>query len=361
MKRTYNELTSQLLQRCEREHGGENVVFSPLSMITLLLMLAEATGGSTREEIMGCLRSGGRKKLTKEDMLPMLREISGSASLNSANAVCVKHELAPKINEYYADALQKDFEGELFVSEDIIADVNRWVNEKTRGMIPEIADESMKDMVASLMNAVAFEAGWLEPYFDENIREGQFRVLDKSTTKVPMLHSREDCYIEDRLFTGFAKAYEGDEFSFMALLPKKKGEKALREAAEKADFTELFAKLRYDQVDVTMPEFTYSFNEDLTGFCKDLGIREAFSDHADFSPMTPEWLKVDQIIHKARIEVDRKGTKAAAVTMSVMVAGCAFPPEKPKTVRLDRPFLFAIMHEETGVPVFVGVVKTVSA
>ncbi len=145
----------------------------------------------------------------------------------------------------------------------------------------------------------------------------------------------------------------------MALLPKKEGEKALREAAEKADFANLFAKRRFAQVNVTMPEFTYSFNEDLTSFCKTLGIREAFSDHADFLPMSTEWLEVDQIIHKARIEVDRKGTRAAAVTMSVMVGGCAPPPEKPKTVRLDRPFLFAIMHEETGMPVFAGVVKVV--
>lgn len=359
MKKIYNELTNQLLQKSEREHGGENVVFSPLSIITLLLMLAEATGGSTREEIMKCLQGGDRKKLTKEDMLPVLREIGKSSSLNSANAVCVKHELAPTINEDYVAALQKDFEGELFVSEDIIADVNRWVSEKTKGMIPKIADESMKDMLACLMNAVAFEAGWMEPYLDEDIRDGRFKGLDKRTTKVPMLRSQEKWYIENSHFTGFAKAYRGGEFSFMALLPKKEGEKALHKAAGKADFAGLYEKRRFAQVNVMMPEFKYSFNEDLTAFCKDLGIREAFSDNADFSPMSTAWLKTSQIIHKACIEVDRKGTKAAAVTLLEMVAGCALSLEKPKEVRLDRPFLFAIMHEETGLPVFAGVVKSV--
>lgn len=70
--------------------------------------------------------------------------------------------------------------------------------------------------------------------------------------------------------------------------------------------------------------------------------------------MSREWLKVDSIVHKAHIEVDRKGTKAAAVTMAFVVAGCA-PLGGFKSVVLNRPFVYAIMNRETKLPVFAGI------
>jgi len=91
----------------------------------------------------------------------------------------------------------------------------------------------------------------------------------------------------------------------------------------------------------------------LTGLFKDMGVSTLFTPEADFSPMSSEWLKVDSIVHKAHIEVDRKGTKAAAVTMAFVVAGCA-PSMDLKSVVLDRPFVYAIMNTETKLPVFVG-------
>ena len=68
---------------------------------------------------------------------------------------------------------------------------------------------------------------------------------------------------------------------------------------------------------------------------------------------------MDAIIHKAHIEVDRKGTKAAAVSLGIVVCGCAPQPEEFKEVRLDRPFIYAIMHNQTGLPVFAGVTNYV--
>jgi serpin B len=77
--------------------------------------------------------------------------------------------------------------------------------------------------------------------------------------------------------------------------------------------------------------------------------------------MTEEWLKVESVAHKAVITVDRNGTEAAAVTHAVMLWGC--PPDsfkkKRKMVRLNRPFLFAIMHNETELPVFVGILNCI--
>ena len=106
-----------------------------------------------------------------------------------------------------------------------------------------------------------------------------------------------------------------------------------------------------------MPEFKYDFGKDLTSLFKTMGIEKLFSPQADFSPMSSEWLKMEAILHKAHIEVDSKGTKAAAVTIGIVTCGCAPVMEEYRTVTLDRPFIYAIIHNETGLPVFAGIMN----
>ena len=98
---------------------------------------------------------------------------------------------------------------------------------------------------------------------------------------------------------------------------------------------------------------------------KKLGMRKAFDPDADFSLMlsgsSDASIYIGRVIHKTHIELDEKGTKAAAVTViDVKGESCAPEPElEIKEVILDRPFVFAIVDTETGTPVFAGVVNTV--
>ena len=87
-----------------------------------------------------------------------------------------------------------------------------------------------------------------------------------------------------------------------------------------------------------------------------MGIQKAFTDQADFSPVCLDPLTMTSIQHKTFIEVNRHGTRAAAVTRGEMILGC-LPPEEKKKVILDRPFVFAIVHDGTGLPVFTGIVN----
>jgi serpin B len=81
----------------------------------------------------------------------------------------------------------------------------------------------------------------------------------------------------------------------------------------------------------------------------------------DMIPDDSKSLAISQIIHKTHIELDEKGTKAAAATVLVVTAACdsvdSAPPE-PKEVILDRPFAFAIVDNNTGLPVFMGIINT---
>nr|MBQ4454639.1 hypothetical protein [Clostridia bacterium] len=142
------------------------------------------------------------------------------------------------------------------------------------------------------------------------------------------------------------------------MLPKKKGNLSLRNSLNDLDISAIFQNRISTKVLVNMPEFRFDFFEDLTEYLRNLGMEKIFTPGADFSPMTDEWIKADGIIHKTRIKVDRKGTKAAAVTAIVMFAGCA-PDFDIPSVRLDRPFVYAIMHNKTGLPIFAGITSRI--
>ena len=190
-----------------------------------------------------------------------------------------------------------------------------------------------------------------------------------------MLYSEEGFYIEgkigDNKVTGFKKSYE-DGYSFVALLSEEGT--TVAECVKSLDgetFGSLIDNGRYEKVKTALPEYTseYTVNNLINTFEK-MGIKDIFSpDMADLSDMaTAEApggdaaynLYISKILHKTFIEVNRKGTRAAAVTE--MVAGCtSMPrPEKVHSVRLDRPFIYAIIDDVTATPIFIGTVMSVA-
>ena len=358
MKR-YNAFTSDLMRRYIKNRKGENVILSPLSILALLSIASDATAGETSAEIKNFLDDGEAAADFAAWLIGIQKSISSSHAISIANAVCVQKRISESIRPEFIEKVRNDYAGELLASEDIVSAVNKWVKKATNGMIDQIADDSMKDMLACLLNAVSFEAKWREEYEEDDIYDDEFTDADGNVKEVPFLHSSEQYYIEDDGFTGFTRPYKDTGFVFMALLPKKKRSQSfLVRALKNTNLTDLYQS-RTDQYDlrVSMPEFESSFNDDLTAFCREVGIEKVFTEEADFTPMSSEWLKADSIIHKARIEVNRQGTKASAVSAMVVVAGCAPDFDRMKCVELNRPFLYAIVHEDTGLPVFTGILN----
>ena len=350
----YNDMAKKLLGKYAKSQENKNVVLSPMSIIMLLGIAADAVSGRARDEITEIIGMDISFDELKSILSQMQSSFTESGSLMSSNAVCIKKSIEKSIAAGYADRLMEIFDGRLFSADDIVRDVNAWVAEKTKGMIKNAADESMNQALACLMNAIAFESDWKNPYRDDSISKEEFQNADGSKSTVQMLRSTEHSFIEDSHFSGFLKPYKDQKYALMALLPRSKSKSFLLNAVDQIDFSKLAASAYFCEVHASMPEFKCDFGEDLSEFCKELGIRTLFSPEADFSPMSSEWLKVDSIIHKAHIEVDRLGTKAAAVTMAFVCAGCA-PIENCKRVTLNRPFVYAIMNMESGLPVFAGV------
>lgn len=358
-----NSISKAMLSNVYASAEGENVICSPFSFVMALAILLNAVKGDSRNEIQKAVSNNLSVQEITEALGRLQKELSSSDTICrfvSSNGVCVKAELMESMLDEFKDVVVNSFDAELFAADsDMLERINAWVSKKTDGMIPRLIDNEIPDLKVALINAVSFMAEWEEEYEPDDIyEEMDFTNFDRSVSKVTMLNSCEGEYVENSAYKGVIKNYKDGKYAFMGLLPKRKGKTFFNKALDDADFTELYNSREEKEVYTEIPEFEINRTMELTPFCNSLGINTVFTEQADFSGMTSKGpLMVDSILQKAYIKVDRAGTKAAAATVEICVAGCAMDFMNTKEVYFDRPFVYAIINRETGIPVFSGVVN----
>jgi serpin B len=240
-------------------------------------------------------------------------------------------------------------------------DINTWVKKYTDGMIESILNDPIPaDAVMYLINTLVLDAKWEEEYEKKDIFPSDFTNLNGTETAVEMLCSEERTYLAVEGGQGFARPYKGGAYSFVGLLPDE-GVNIYDFAAslDGKTWTALWADKTRGTVMVRIPEFTYDSDMELTPVLREMGMTHLFdASAADLSGLGQSGmgnLYCSGVWQKTFIEVNRNGTKAAAVTWGEVKCESAAPIET-KYVYLDRPFVYAIVENETGLPLFVGVV-----
>jgi serpin B len=221
-----------------------------------------------------------------------------------------------------------------------------------------------------LINAMAFEGEWMAEYEKSDIYDGSiFTNYDGSTTEVTMLYSLESEYFNIAGGTGFIRPYKGGEYSFVGILPEEgtSVEEFLAKLAENGDqFADAVKnpEYAYENVMVRIPEFTSDYFIEMSSILQEMGMEDTYNPElADLSGMVsavddPEYnAYIGRVLHKTFIDVNREGTRAAAVTAIETLDGCAAITEPPVTVYLDRPFVYGIVDNATGLPVFLGTIN----
>ena len=344
------------------EKKNANVLISPDSVMTVLGMLDAGAKGKTHSEISKML--GGMKTDTFGKKLNGLhRGLAASKSVryDTANSLWYKKGrirmkksyLKKIVRMYGADVYKAAFD------EGSVTDMNNWAYNHTHGKISRIIDRLDPAARAVLMNAVYFKGGWAVPYSGTVKRT--FTSSAGKKKKANMLEGSERTYLEVAGGKGFVKYYEGGETAFAALLPPK-GMSA-RKFVKKLTGSKWMKAYRNRVtqgviVKTRLPEFSYEYKTSLKKPLQKAGIKRAFTEKADFGKMTADSVSVEDVLHKTYIKLDKDGTEAAAVTAVVMKANSiARPAPKIKKVYLNRPFVYAIIDAESGIPLFLGIVN----
>lgn len=350
---SFSDFSVKLFKEAREE--GQNALISPFSVMMALAMTANGAGGQTltqMEELFGCdLASLNRYLLSccerlKGDQLKI------ADSIWFRNTLPVKKSFLQVNADFYkAAAYASPFD------ETTLSDINYWVEKNTDGMIEKLLDELDTDAQMILINALTFDAKWKTKYESDAISKQYFTALNGEKTKVSFQKSTESLYISTEQATGFLKPYDGEKFSFLALLPN-----------EGVDFEEYLSSLTGESllsairsaqplmVEANIPQFETEYSSELSAPLKNLGMMDAFGNSADFSGISEaDKLFISQVLHKTAFSLDDQGTKAAAVTgvfLNMEMAPVQIPPDR--IVTLDRPFVYAIVDTQTGLPLFLG-------
>ena len=351
------------LLRQEME-DGENVLLSPLSILCALSMTANGARGETlaqMEQVLGMpVESLNAYLLACRKALPDEKKcrvsLANSIWFRDDDSLTVEKDfLQTNAAWYEADLYQLPFDGAACKA------INNWVSKKTGGMIPEILQEISPDAAMYLINALSFEAEWQTIYQEASIRDGVFTTEDGQQQTVPMMYSKEYRYLETGTATGFLKYYDGKNCAFAALLPKEGitlG--SCMDSLTGEQLHDLLASPESVEVWAGIPKFESTYETNLCDTLEALGMTDAFDGQlADFSGIgssTEGNLTISQVLHKARIAVDEKGTKAGAAT--AVVEEPAEAPSDPKEVLLNRPFLYLLIDCREQFPVFIGTITT---
>jgi|SRR5690554_4973875 len=349
--------------------ADENSLVSPLSVLLALAMTANGADTETLAQMETVLGRDIPIAELNEYLYSHVNQLPShkKAKLTIANSIwfrdneerlVVEEDFLQTNADYYdAAAYASPFDNQT------LKDINNWVEENTDGMIDKILDEIADDAVMYLINALVFDAEWARVYNKNDIYQDEFNALDGSKQVVDFMRSEESIYLEDGDATGFIKPYADGDYSFVALLPNEStslqnyidnltGERFLQAINSATETT----------VNATLPKFSYDYTIQMNDALKTMGMPTAFSgSQADFTRLGRSSrgnIYIGEVLHKTFISVDELGTKAGAVTKVEMNDESA--PIEMKNVKLDRPFVYAIIDNATNLPVFIGTVLEIN-
>ncbi len=355
------QFATELLKGCADSQN--NVVLSPFSMMAALGMVYNGAEGTTKAAMQKALGGITVEKFNLY-MHSFLNSLPNNEDcyLNVSNAIWASDKYG--INKYFLQDCVDYYGADVFMAHftDLTKDeINSWISEKTDGQIPAMLDRIDPNGLAYIVNAMDFKGFWAWEYLYTT--KIDFTNADGSVVSVDCLQREEEDfkYIKTDYATGIVKPYKSG-YSFVAMLPNDtNGLDGMVSSMTGESFMAAVngAFVPDGAVFSWIPKFSVECNisaETLKGALSDMGMGEAFSTNADFSRMfDPAY--IEDILHSAKITVDESGTKAGS---STVIEPAPSSPAPYAYLHFNRPFMYAIIENQSNIPVFIGTVTDLS-
>lgn len=359
------------------QYGKQNSFFSAYSIDIALSMLANGAGGTTKQEILNALYTSDTD--TQNKNLSELRKelLKSDKTFTTANSIWLDKDypLGNNADKDFFEPLKTYYNSDKNIadlqSNEAFGAINSWVDENTKHIIPKIFDAPLdNDVKMVLLNAVAFERQWVYPFAPGLTKKENFygNKETKETDMMSFFDNHSFRYTVQHDMKCIELPYKDSDIAMDIFLSEDKTnntydlfQKLSNE--EKLKMFENLGKAGYQTMEtVKLPKFTFeTANEDLSivGKLQKLGIKSVFDgDLCDLNTLNPE-LYVDEVLHKAKIEVMESGTKAAAVTAIVAKPTSAMTgpePEYPEFIA-NHSFVYALRDTKTGTILFMGTMQ----
>ena len=370
-----NAFTLNFFQSLNGKMKNRSIVCSPLSITYVLSMVNDGATGTTEQELEQTLgfHKGGIQAVNDycKNLIDNLPHVDEKVQLNIANAIFVndKYQLKKQFQQDMANYYDAKAEALDFSSSSTLDRINGWCDEKTRGMIPTILERVDPRTVSYLLNAIYFKAEWASMFEKNETREEVFTTPD-GETRVPLMHQNVYMnYLRNDQYAAVSIPYGNGQWMMTVMLPEdgKTTDDVISSLAASGWSTDFLKnplrEARRYAVDLKLPRFETAFDTDDAGglieLLKGMGIRRAFDGNSAEIPNMCENgdLYISIMKQKAKIKVNEEGSEAAAVTIAGLnfLSAVADTQEPPKaTFHANRPFVYVIHEQSSGVILFVG-------
>lgn len=344
------------------------MLISPLSISLALSMTACGADGETEKQMTSVLGFTGYSSEEVagyyKKMVEALEGMDKKTTVEIANSIWVSKYL--NVREEFVSTVMDNFSSEKrtvdFADQMVVNQINEWCSDNTHGKITEIVTSIPPETVMALVNALYFNGKWGGFKFNDKTNMEDFRTIDGSKTRVEMMSTGSTLsYASGDGWSMVNLPYGNGAFRMSVILPP--ADMKFGDAAKSLDadrFSKLSDMAFSHQVNLKMPQFKYEYTIDELGdILADLGMEDAFdSRKADFRRMADVSLGdiyIGTVKHKTFIDVNTKGTEAAAVTYVGMKLSSAGPvTNDPVNFIADRPFFYIISESSTGSILFIG-------
>ncbi|KAH9514601.1 Serpin B6 [Bulinus truncatus] len=321
-----------------------NIIISPLSIHAALSMVLLGARKSTEKELISSLglKQAGVKKAQihkgYQALLASLTNVHDNVVLNITNAVFAKPNIP--IEAAFREGLTQMYGAKFdsFKFDDPAgpeAPINNWVAGATKNKIKDLLSPGTITPLTSLVlvNAIFFNASWDKPFSSSLTSLKPFNSLSEGVKNVEtMAITNYFSYVDNAGAEVIELPFRGDRMAMYVIQPSNLS--SVDQIVEELSNTQRFGQSAADQIfrnmeptsiSLEMPKFKIEIDAlKLKDPLQSLGIRNAFTDKADFSGISAVDLAVDDVIHKAVIDVNERGTEASAATAVLMARRWAF-------------------------------------
>ncbi|XP_052678571.1 serpin B3-like [Crassostrea angulata] len=343
---------------------ASNVFYSPFSISTALAMVHLGARTDTLKEMDQVLHFDKMGKETHSAFggyLEYLSKKTGDITLKTANKIYQSMRFKPE--ETFMIECEKHFKTaaeSLDFSKSAVASskINSWVSQQTenkiQNLVPADALDALTFMV--LINAIYFKGNWKSKFQSKNTRKMEFRN-EKGNFMTDMMYQKASfrfCHLPDMQINALDIPYQGDKLSMLVLLPMAvDGLNDLEEKLSERFLNGVISHLREQKVEVHLPKFKMESTFELRPHLSALGMSSAFDENkADFSGIdNSKNVYINEVFHKAFVEVNEEGSEAAAATAVKFRTRCV---QITQEFRANHPFLFFIRDSVNDVILFSG-------
>ena len=356
----------RILKELQQEQKGKNIFISPLSISLALAMAYNGANATTKEAMAKTLglEGMGDEKINSgfRDLVESLKNADSSVTLSIGDSTWIRSSLVPQVNPGFTKVLESYFGSSVysrnFDDPKTITEINSWVSSQTNGKIGKIIDQIDSEMVMFLINAIYFKGDWTKQFDVSKTKPGDFTTPSGNVVKTDMMQSEGNySYYADDKVQVVRLPYGRDKIAMYVFLPREGVYlDQFLQGFDENDLNSCLKKLSSSQLELQLPKLQLEYGKvDLKDALTKMGMRVAFDRNAaDFSGIAnvrPENLYIAFVDHKAVIDVNEKGSEAAAVT-NVGIGVTSVPVQVPFIV--DRPYLFVIRDDRSGSILFMG-------